>query len=52
MMKATRPPSSTPNGITVIMVSPPAHTATATDTPTISTNAPIMYGSRRLSSWR
>ena len=52
MMNVTRPPSSMPSGIKVIMVNPPAHAPTATETPTISTKAPIMYGSRRLSSLR
>ena len=42
MMKATSAPSTTPSGIIVIMVNPPVHTPTATDIPTISTNAPIM----------
>ena len=42
MMNATSAPSTTPSGIIVIMVSPPAHTPTATETATISTKAPIM----------
>lgn len=42
MMNVTKPPSSTPSGTIVIMVNPPAHTPTATETPTISTKAPIM----------
>src|SRR5947209_12690534 len=51
-MKVTRAPSSTPSGMIVSMVNPPAHTPTATEMPTMSTKAPIMYGSRRLSSCR
>ena len=52
MMNITKPPSTTPSGMNVIAVNPPAHNPTATDTPTISTNAPSMYGNRRLSSLR
>ncbi|CFE40386.1 Uncharacterised protein [Mycobacterium tuberculosis] len=52
MTNATSAPSSTPSGIIVNMVNPPAHTPTPTDAPTISKKAPIMYGSRRLSSLR
>src|SRR6516225_7085667 len=52
MMNVTKPPSSTPSGMIEIMVNPPANTPTATEMPTISTKAPIMYGSRRLSSLR
>src|SRR6202000_374818 len=51
-MNATSPPSTTPNGIRVIMVNPPAHTPTPTEAATISTKTPIMYGSSRLSSLR
>ena len=52
MMNATSAPSITPSGIMVIMVNPPAQTPTPAEMPTISTKAPIMYGSRRLSSLR
>jgi hypothetical protein len=34
------------------VVKPPAKIPAATETATISTNAPIMYGSSRLSSFR
>ncbi|CFS23565.1 Uncharacterised protein [Mycobacterium tuberculosis] len=47
MTNATSAPSSTPSGIIVNMVNPPAHTPTPTDAPTISKKAPIMDGSRR-----
>ena len=52
MMNATSAPSITPSGIIVIMVNPPAHTPTPTETPTISTKAATMNGSRRLSCLR
>src|SRR6185312_14149247 len=52
MMKATSAPSTTPSGIIMYPVKPPAMIPIATATATIRTNAPIMYGSSRLSSLR
>jgi hypothetical protein len=52
MTNATNAPSTTPSGISVNIVNPPANTPATTEAATISTKAPIMYGSRRLSSLR
>lgn len=52
MMNATSTPSTTPSGISVYIANPPARTPIVTDTATMTMNAPIMYGSSRLSSLR